>query len=195
MPLTDDRGRRRRGFGAASAFVVALLTSGACSDSGNDAASTTATAAATAATGSAPAAGGAPLRVDLIDDAIAAVEQELGGPQEYYEINATPALVNLFVAGDGTSVTAYVYVGGVLTSQPVGEADGATFRAEALELDPDLVTSRVTRELSTSRQDAFEILGGPEGTVLYSIIVTSAAGGQLIVQVSGDGTIGAVDPV
>jgi hypothetical protein len=93
-------------------------------------------------------------------------------------------------------VTAFAYVGGVLTSEELtGDAQGATFRADSVEFDEDAVTARVTAELPTSRQDAFEILGGPDGSVVYSIIVTSAAGGQLIVQVGPDGTIAEVNPV
>ena len=178
----------RTSLAIASSVVLAL---GACSDSGGGATTTTVTAATTTPAG-APA-----LRVDLVDDAVLAVEADLGGPQEYYEINATPALVNLFVAGAGGSVTAFVFVAGVLTSEALtGEAGGATFRADALAFDPATVTSHVTSELPTSRQDVFEIVGGPNGTVRYSIVVTSAVGGgQLIVQVDPDGTVLAVDPV
>jgi hypothetical protein len=89
-----------------------------------------------------------------------------------------------------------VYIAGVLTSEALpGTAGGATFRADALDFDPEAVTEQVTAELPTSRQDAFEIVGGPGGSVQYSIVVTSAAGGQLIVQVAPDGRVIQVDPV
>jgi hypothetical protein len=178
----------------ASSMMLALS---ACSDSGAGATtSSTGAAPTTVGTVGTDSAAAPPLRVDLIHDAAAAVEAQLGGPQSYYEINATPDLVNLFVAGEGGAVTAFVFVAGVLTSEELpGEAGGATFRAEALDFDPATVTSRVTSELPTSRQDVFEIVGGPGGTVQYSIVVTSAAGGQLIVQVARDGTVLSVDPV
>ncbi len=60
---------------------------------------------------------GSPPRVDLIDDAVAALEAELGGPQRYFEINATPQLVNLFVElNDGALVQPWVYLDGELSS-------------------------------------------------------------------------------
>ena len=59
-----------------------------------------------------------------IAPAIAALEAELGGPQQYFEINATPQLVNLFVADAATAaVTPFVYVGGSLAE--TGQAAGA----------------------------------------------------------------------
>jgi hypothetical protein len=38
------------------------------------------------------------------------------------------------------------------------------------------------------------IEGGPDGTVQYSIVTSSAAGGQLVVVVGKDGAIQSVDP-
>ena len=54
---------------------------------------------------------------------MAAVEAELGGPQQYFEVNATPQVVNLFVADDGRRrrSSPYVYVGGELA--PAGAAE------------------------------------------------------------------------
>jgi hypothetical protein len=178
---------------------VLLTVAAGCSDSNSgDSPSTTSPSSGPSTSTGTPAASaaGAPLRVDLIDDAVAAVEAELGGRQDYFEINATPGLVNLFVARDAGGVTAFAYVAGVLTSEDLtGAAEGTTFRADALNFDPARVTDAVSAELPTSRQDAFEILGGPNGAVIYSVIVTSSAGGQLIVEVGPDGTIAAVDPV
>ena len=125
----------------------------------------------------------APLRVDLIDDAIAAVEAELGGPQDYFEINATPALVNLFVARRGDGTCNRVRVPRRRADLGGARGDGGRARPsarDALDFDPATVTRCVDgRAADDSRQDVFEVLGGPEGTVVYSVIVTSAAGGQL----------------
>jgi hypothetical protein len=85
-----------------------------------------------------------------------------------------------------------VYVAGPHVGGAAG-TPGCTVRPTRLDFDPEPVTEQVSQSCRRP-QDAFEILGGPDGSVLYSIIVTSAAGGQLIVQVGPDGAIGAVDP-
>jgi hypothetical protein len=177
--------------------VAALALAGGCSD---DAASPDATASAgsspvvTAPDGSVPA-NPAP-RVDLIADAVAALEQQLGGPQEYFEINATPRLVNLFVAlNNGAVAQPWVYFDGVLTSQEGQAAQGNTFAAAALTFDPDTVLDGVVGELPTSVFDAFIVEGGQGGVVRYTVVVTSTAGGQLVVTVGPTGDVLAVDPV
>lgn len=136
------------------------------------------------------------LLVDQIDEAVAAVEDQLGGPQRYFEINATTVVVNLFVAGEGDLVTPFAFAADGLTSQdPVSGATGNTFAAEAIEFDPTRVTSCVTAELVTSTQEVFIVLGGPDGAVSYSLLTRSTEGGQLLVSVDADGSVLAVDPV
>ena len=84
------------GWFAGALVVVACGCSGDSSTA--DPASTTEPPAAidTAPTECAPAT--PELKVDQFADAIAAVETERGGPQQYFEINSTSLLVNLFVA-------------------------------------------------------------------------------------------------
>ena len=78
--------------------------------------------------------------VDLIEPAIAALEAQLGLPQQYFEINATAHLVNLFVAlNDGTLVQNWLYFDGELTSKPAQPAQGHTFSADTVTFDPDTV--------------------------------------------------------
>jgi hypothetical protein len=135
--------------------------------------------------------------VGEIAPAVAAVEAELGGPQDYFEVNATPQLVNLFVATDaGSTATAYVYLDGELQPPaPPGQvAGGATFRAEALDFDPDLVFSGIAEELGDPTVTQFVVVGGPGGAVQYSAFVTSSEGGVLDVLLGPDGAVLGVDP-
>jgi hypothetical protein len=132
------------------------------------------------------------LRVDLIDDAVAAVEAELGGPQQYFEINATSDLVNLYVADDVTAeATSYVYRADGSLDPPVGPgaAEGETFGADAIEVDEGSVLDDVLAELPESIPLAFAVTGTGEGAVQYQVILQSARGGRLAVYVDGDGTI------
>jgi hypothetical protein len=174
--------------------IVALLVS--CSDddgSTTDAASTTVvTLAPLECEAREPT-----LRVDQIGDAVAAVEAELGGPQDYFEVNATGLLVNLFVADtDAGTATPFLYVGGELTSDAARSgATGNTFRADALTFDPQRVTSCVEAQLPTSILDVFYVVGTGEGGVRRSVVVTSASGGQLEVEVTDAGQVISVDSI
>jgi hypothetical protein len=176
-------------LGALGIVLTAAGLAG-CSSSSSSASAATATTVL-------PAGVANPLRVDLIAPAVKALEAQLGGAQHYFEIDATPALVNLHVAtGSGASMTetAWVYIDGVLTSHAPQPASGNTFVASALDVDPSKVTATVTKQLPTSGQDAFVVVGGPGGAVQYSIVTTSPAGGQLIVVVGKDGAILSVVP-
>jgi hypothetical protein len=133
-------------------------------------------------------------RVDLVTEAIAALEAKLGAPQQYFEINATSRLVNLFVAlNDGKVVQPWVYLDGELSSTDGRSADGFVFAASAVDFQADKVLSRLETELPQSLPDAFIIEGGEGGTVRYSVTVTSPQGGQLVVVVGPDGTVKSVD--
>ena len=71
--------------------------------------------------------------MELIHPAVAALEAKLGGPQKYLEVNASPTLVNLFVAVDNaTQAVAYVYAEGKLSDAAAPEqvkAGAPTFAA------------------------------------------------------------------
>ncbi|MBA3605889.1 MAG: hypothetical protein H0W46_07950 [Acidimicrobiia bacterium] len=141
----------------------------------------------------------APLRplVAEIGAAVEAVETELGRAQQYFEINATPQFVNLFVAvDDATAVVAYLYVDGELgPPRPPEGADGATFAATALTFDPDLVLGGIDDDLPDSDVVVFSVVGGPDGAVRYGAVVESGEGGQLDVTLDAAGTVRAVDPL
>lgn len=170
-------------------LAVALCSMVSCA---NEGAADTTTAVAPAACAPAPPA----LQVGMIAAAMAAVEHELGGPQQYYEINATELLVNVFVDGGDGRATPFVYVDGTLTSgDPLDGASGHSFTADRVDFDAQRVTSCVTSELPDSVPTAFEVVGGRDGAVRYSVLVTSKVGGQLVVEVGPDGIVIAVDPV
>jgi hypothetical protein len=134
--------------------------------------------------------------VEQIAPAVAALEAKLGGPQQYFEINATPQVVNLFVADAArTSVTPYVYVGGaVAESGPPSSAEGNTFAASAATFDPATILDGVTGELPDPDIVVFTIVGGPGGSVQYTASVQSSEGGTLEVTLAADGAVQAVDP-
>jgi hypothetical protein len=187
------RAARGRCSVVAVAGLIALVSVAACSSGDDD------DAAADVTLPEAPAdcvARQPELRVDLITTAIERVEAELGGPQQYFEINATDLLVNLFVSvEDGTMVKPYVFLQDELNSRDPEAAQGNTFDASSIDFDPQTVTSCVTDELPESTVTAFEIIADAQGTPQYSIVTTSAQGGQLIVAVNGDGQVLSVDPV
>ena len=134
--------------------------------------------------------------LDQIAPAVAALEAKLGGPQQYFEINANPQLVNLFVAdASSTMVTPYVYVGGAVAEagEPAG-AEGNTFAASAATFDPATILDQVTGQLSDSDIVLFTIAGGPGGAVQYTAGVQSKEGGTLTVTLTADGSVQSVNP-
>jgi hypothetical protein len=133
--------------------------------------------------------------VDEIGTAVAALETKLGGPQDFFEINATSSLVNMIVAlNDGKVAQPWVYFDGELSSTEGSPASGFSFASSALDFDPDKVLGQLQTELPQSSPDLFFIEGGEGGVVRYSVAVTSQQGGQLIVVVGPDGTVQSVDP-
>ena len=149
---------------------------------------------ASACGGEADVAGTPPLRVDLIDAALDAVENETGEGTTYFEVNATPLVVNVFVAVEGTSVVQYIYDGETLNgpSTPV-TAEGITFVRGVLDLRADRVLDDVLAELPESTPLMFVITGAGTGTAAlrteYRMLMRSSKGGELAVMVDGDGAI------
>jgi hypothetical protein len=189
---------RARRLWVLAPFAAAVGLAG-CADDASPAATTLAATTLAPLSAECPASAEPPLAVDQIAPAIAAVEAELGGPQEYFEVNATDVVVNLFLAGpaaDGSStVTPYAFSRGELTAQPASPADGNRFAGAAVQIDPLRVLSCVVGQLPSSTLTAFVVEGGPNGVVRYTVVVTSEQGGQLVVEVSGTGQVLSVDPV
>ena len=170
--------------------LVAAIALGACSSDGGSSAATPAPRTTTigVSTGTLPLVG-------LVDDAVKALEAKLGGPQQFFEINATAHLINMIVAlNDGKVAQPWVYLDGELSSTEGAAATGFSFAGSALDFDPDKVLSKLQAELPESSPDLFFIEGGEGGTVRYSVAVTSKQGGQLVVVVGPDGTVQSVTP-
>jgi hypothetical protein len=166
----------------AGSLSVLLLAVTACSESGS-------TQSALSTSVSAVVASELPI-VDEIRDAIAVLEDKLGGPQEYFEINATARLVNLFVAlNDGAVVQPWVYIAGELSSDEGQSAEGGTLRAVDLDFDPQTILARLHDELPGATVESFYVHGDGTGAVQYGALVTTAQGGALDVQLAADGAI------
>ncbi len=170
--------------------LAAAIALGACSDSGGS--STETVAPSTTLSDATPHT--LPL-VGKIHDAVNALETKLGGPQQYFEINATPRLVNVIVAlNDGKVAQPWVFLDGELSSTDGAAATGFSFAASALDFDPAKVLSKLQEQLPESSPDLFFVEGGEGGTVRYSVAVTSEQGGQLVVIVGPDGSVQSVTP-
>ncbi len=172
------------------ALVVSLSTG--CSDSDDVASSS-----------SSPIAGGeapdveAPAFVTAVRDAMAAVDAELGGPQQYFEVTSNAQFTNVFVAvDDATAAVAYAFIDGEL-QPPAPRQDGAsgnTFVAADVDFVDDRILSGVTADLPESEIDAISVYGDGFGAT-YVLAASSSAGGFLDIVVGPDGTVFSVDPV
>lgn len=131
-------------------------------------------------------------RVDWIDDAIGAVEEHYGGPQEYFEVSATAERVSVIVAVDDATAAEQGFwddESGLVDPTPVGPASGATFVADDLDFDPGRVLSRVASELPDSEIVDFAVTGASGGAVIYDAVLRSELGGTLLVRLGPDGLI------
>lgn len=134
--------------------------------------------------------------VDTIAAAIAALERQLGAPQQYFEVNATARVVNLFVALNGATLAqAWLYLDGELTSQPAQAASGGTFEAAEVAFDADRVLSKVRAEVPEAVLESFYVHGDGKGNVQYGVLASALCGGGLDIVVGGDGSVKSVDPV
>jgi len=133
--------------------------------------------------------------VELIPEAVAAVEEHYGAPQEYFEISARIDGVAYVAAVDDATVAeqgSYMADGVFGPPEPIGEASGATFRADQIDVDPDRIFAGIRDELDDPVIIDFAIRGGPDGTVIYDATVVSDGGGLLRVTLGPEGQIQAV---
>ncbi len=160
-------------------FAAALIALAACSSGSDETAS-----------------GGGDSFVNDIAAAAAAVSDARGGPQEFFEITATPQFTNVFVAIDGgTAAVPYVYLDGELQAPGprIDGATGQTFTVEAIDFDAATVLVGVENDLPTATIDAFSVEGGPGGFVRYVVSARSEQGGVLDIVVAPSGAVIEVD--
>ena len=90
------------------------------------------------------------LSVSDIDNAVAAVGKVLGKTPEFYEINATPTLVNLFAAdGKGNAINFVFEKGKLAQETSVAPAEGESFSTVGMAFNSKVFT-RVQKELPDS---------------------------------------------
>lgn len=178
--------------------IVGLMALAGCDDAGSSSATSGASAPVATECGSQGTMQSADELPDLtlIPKAIDALQAKFDVPVEYFEINATARLVNLFVALDqGTVVQPWVYVDGELTSQEGQPAQGGTFTADDIDFDPALVLSKVRDAVPDAILESFYLHGDGQGHMLYGVLTSNLCGGGLDVVLGPDGTVKSVDPV
>jgi len=129
--------------------------------------------------------------IGLIDEAIDIAEDEYDDPVEFFEISADLQRVSLIVASpDGTAEQLF-YCGeaGYVPPTSLGEASGATFRGDAVDVDTDVVFDGIEAELDDPDIVDFAIVGDGQGGVVYDSTVQSSAGGVLLVRLDATGTV------
>lgn len=185
----------------ATVLLVALaVTLTACSDdpgstSGSTDGTTSGSSALCEPTGTTQALEDLPQVADIAT-ALADLEAELGGPQEYFEVNATARVVNMFVALNGGQVAQpWLWVDGELSSKEGSPASGGTFVTADLDLDPDTVFATVREEIPDAILETFYVHGDGEGNVQYGLLTSAQCGGGLDIVVGPDGAVKSVDPV
>ena len=136
------------------------------------------------------------LEVEDIDDAVAAVVGVVGRQVKFYEINATPDLINLFAADGKGNALNFVWENGKLRDDSeAAPADGAAFDASKMSFTSD-VYANVSDALPDSILRAFAVTAdGPKDSVLYRVMIQSQRGGQFAVLVDPSGKILGSDPL
>jgi len=129
--------------------------------------------------------------VGLIDDAIARVEAEYGAPQAYFEISADRQRVSVIVATDAGTAEHSFYCGaaGFVPPSDLGDADGARFTAESIDVDALHVFDGIVEELGDPDIVDFAIVGAGDGSAIYDATVQSESGGVLMVLLTGSGDV------
>jgi hypothetical protein len=133
--------------------------------------------------------------VELIDPAIAAVDDLYGSSQRYFEVSADRQRVALFVAVDDGTVELVLYCGdgGRTEPEPIdGTPEGSTFPGDAIDIDPTTIFDQLDEELGDPQIVDFATVGAGGDDVVHDATVQSDAGGILLVLLATDGEVLAV---
>ncbi|MFZ4720236.1 MAG: hypothetical protein ACOYMR_12475 [Ilumatobacteraceae bacterium] len=197
--MTKGRTNRLLTGIVASAALVAL---GACSADGGAAGGSTSTPTSDGGSGALCQPTGttqAPADLPQVADIATAVtdlEAELGGSQQYFEINATARVVNLFVAlNEGKLAQPWIWLDGQLSSKEGQPASGGTFTAADMDFDPDAIFTIVRDQIPDAILETFYVNGDGTGNVQYGLLTSAQCGGGLDIVVGPDGAVKSVDPV
>jgi len=146
------------------------------------------------------------LRLDLIEQAMDAVDVAVGEDQVYFEINVTDSVVNLFLATDldgqpnpdgfPDATEQYIFTpqdGLEVVALPLA-ANGPTFTRSAVNFSVENVLLKVVSALPNSTARMFVIAGvgtasGSTGVADYRVLMNSSQGGEMSVLVTKDGEI------
>ncbi len=127
-----------------------------------------------------------------IDEAIEAVEDWYGAPQDYFEISATLQQVSIIVAvGDHSTTEQAFFVDGALVEPASSQGYAAgdpTFIAADVDFNPDTIFDEISTKLDSPVLIDFAITGSPDG-VIYDATVASDEGGVLLVLLGPDGEV------
>lgn len=175
--------------------AVTLLLTGACSDDDDDSITDGSVPVNEALCLDADAAERP--RVELIEPALGLVDELYGSPREYLEVSADRRRVSVIVATDEDTAEQVFYCGdaGYAGPEPFDTAAASfddPFPAAAVDIDDDALFDDIYADLDDPDIVDFAVTGAGGGEVLYDAAVESDAGGILLVLLSGDGEILAV---
>ena len=127
--------------------------------------------------------------VDWIAPALEVAADQYGAP-DFFEVSADRQRVSVVVSVDGTAEQLfYCGTAGYVPPTSLGEAEGSTFTADAVDVDVDAIFSQIDEELGEPDIGDFAVIGDGAGGVAYDASVQSDAGGVLFVDLAADGTI------
>jgi hypothetical protein len=139
------------------------------------------------------------LSLDLLAPAVAAVEADRGGPQQYTEINVQPGFVNLFVALDDGTELAYVFkeTGLEVPTEATPQPEGiAAYGLDGIDVSAVSGFDEMLQfELPNSSLGQLSLLALPNQGVMWNAAVVSIQGGGILdVLISANGEIVDVTP-